>query len=507
MKKASIAISAVLAFSIHAVRADDEPKVVAQPLHIGALQEFGMVQEGLYYAGTEKSELRGNDWFDHFGAFLTKDVTIDDRLHLSGGIGGVFQFRKPETPGLGFKFHQRKGFFVGPTKAEVVYDFGEVGKPWLQVGAGMFGYKYNPEAYNLGEYLFRSGAYPTYQYTGGYVFVNSAGAQLQGLRTHMDLGNFKYDMLLFTETGLAPMYDWSWGHVVSYNVGEGLLSLGAGVNFQRLISVRPSRTANPAFANSYFDAAGETWVGHKEFYERPGLFYGVKADQLSAKDSAGNAVQIAQYRALAESYAKKAAFVDSIGSLPDAAKPSLKHYSAAGILVMARATVDPKKLIGEGLFGKEDLKLYTEIDILGVQNYPVFYEKVTDRMPIMVGFNLPGFNFLDLIAVQGEYIHSPWLNNTYHRGRDGMNIPYFPDPGDKNLSEADYNDVAAKDDIKWTLQVKKNLGKAVSLWAQASRDHLRVPSSLYFYGPQFDHNEVTMRGKQWYWMAQISWGI
>ncbi len=501
---AACSIFAVLTLS---ARAEDEPKIDAQPLHIGALQEFGYIVDGTYLAGTENAEFVHMDWVDHFGAFMTKDVTVEDRLHLSAGLGGIFQFRKPETVGLGFAFHQRKAFFVGPTKAEAVYDIGETGSPWLQLGAGMFGYKYNPQAANLGEYLFRSGAYPTYNYTGGYVIANSAGTGLEGFKALFRTGNFKADVLLFTETGLAPMYDWSLAGVVSYNVGNGLLDLGAGVNFQRFLQVRPSRTANPAFGNSYFEMGGQTYVGNKDFYDAPAIFYKNKADSLAAHDPVANAAAIAKYRAISTMDSTKAAVVDQVDALDDSLKPALKHYTAAAILLMARATLDPKKLLGSEIFGAEDLKLYAEVDVQGVKNYPVYYEKMTDRMPVMFGFNFPGFKFLDLIALQGEYLHSPWLNNTFQRGRSAYNTPYIPHATDPSLSKDEFNDAATKDDFKWTIQVKKNLGANVSLWAQAASDHLRMPSSFYFYGPQFDHNEVTALDNQWYWMAQISWGI
>ncbi len=507
MTKATIAACSISLLLTLSTRAEEEPKVEAQPLHIGALQEFGYIVDGTYLAGTEKSRFVHQDWVDHFGAFITKDVTVEDRLHLSAGLGGVFQFRKPETVGLGFAFHQRKAFFMGPTKAEAVYDIGETGKPWLQLGAGMFGYKYNPQAANLGEYLFRSGAYPTYNYTGGYVIANSAGTALEGFKALFRKGDFKGDLMLFTETGLAPMYDWSLAGVAAYSIADGLLDVGAGFNLQRLIPVRPSRTANPAFGNSYFDVNGETFVGQKEFYGNPARFYAARADSLTARDPVANAAKIADYRARAVSHAAKAAIVDSIQTLDDSARPALKHYSASAILLMARATLDVKKLFPSDVFGAEDLKMFAEVDVQSVQNHPVYYENITDRMPIMFGINLPGFKFLDLIAVQGEYLHSPWLNNTFQRGRNAFNTPYLPDPLDANLSKDDYNDAAAKDDFKWTVQLKKNLGGNVSLWAQAASDHLRMPSSFYFYGPQFDHNEVTALDNQWYWMAQISWGI
>ncbi len=507
MTKAILATYSIFALFSLSIGSESEPKIDAQPLHIGALQEFGQVVKGSYLAGVEDSKVTEMDWVDHFGAFLTKDVTIEDRLHISAGLGGVFQFRKPESVGSGFSFAQHKAFFVGPTKVEAVFDFGETGKPWLQIGSGMFGYKYNPQAVNLGEYLFRSGAYPTYNYTGGYVFVNSAGSGLQGFKALYHKGNFKADLLLFTEMGLAPLYDWSLASVLSYSVGDGLLDVGAGVNFQRLFQVHPSRTARRIPINSYFIVGGKTYVGMKEYYANPAQFYTKVADSLALRDSVGNASRIASLRNVVNGNRKDEVIVDSVLALDDSSRQGIKYYSAAATLLMARATLDVKKLFSSELFGSEDLKLFAEIDVQGVKNYPVFYEKMTDRMPIMFGMNLPGFKFLDLIALQGEYLHSPWLNNTFARGRSGANVPYLPNSSDKNLSNTEYNDAAANDDFKWTVQVKKNLGSNVSLWAQAASDHLRIPSSLYYYGPQFDHNEVTIKKDDWYLMAQISWGI
>lgn len=508
MNKTTIALCSVFVVFAQSVLAE-ELKVESKPLQIGALSEFGYINKGFYRIGTSEAMAANQDWVDHFGAFLTKEVTVEERLHLSAGIGGVFQFRKPEEPGTGFNKHQRKGFFSGPTKTDVVYDFGEIGNPWLQIGAGMFGYKYNPQAYNLGEYLFRAGGYPTYMYTGGYVQVNSAGAGLQGLKAHLHLGNFNYDMMLLTETGLAPLYDFSWAHVLSYKVADGLLDLGLGVNFQRLLSVRPSRTAAHRFENSYFEYKGKTYVGMKSYYENPAIFNKGKADELKALDSVANAVAIANYEKKAAAFNADAQIVGDLNALSDTAldKPKLNYISASAVLLMARATFDPKKLFEIGVLGPEDLKIYSELNVLGIKNYPIYYDKIIERMPIMVGINLPGFKVLDLIAVQGEYFNSPWLNNTSLRSRDRNNSPYMPGAGDKLLSKNEYNDAASKDNLKWSVLIQKNLGGNLSLRAQAANDHLHLPSSSFYVGPQFDHNEITVLPNHWYWMTQLSWGI
>jgi hypothetical protein len=510
-----------VAFALFALQAGDavceEPKIVSRPLSVGALQEFGYVVDGLYNAGGQNSVISRMEWVDHLGAFLTKEAVVNDRLFLSAGLGGIFQFRKPETVGLGFLYHQRKAFFIGPTKAEAVYHLGDPENPWLKLGTGMFPYKYNPDAVNLGEYLFRAGAYPTYSFTGGYAIVGNAGAQLEGFKANFQAGDFRADILLFTETTLAPLYDWSLGAVAEYTLGGGLLDIGAGVNFQHLLQVKPSRTARRLNKNSYFTYNGKDYTGYSDYYNYPAAYYTAKADALEASlgtaatqaDSARIQGQVDGFRAAAAPYAADGALVDILLNLPetDPGRPKLDHYSAAAVLLMARFSLDVKKLFDTDAFGPQDLKLYGEVNLLGVKNYPILYADRKARMPIMVGFNLPGFKLLDLIALQAEYQKSPWLNNTYQRGTASINLPYLPNSTDAVMSKVDYFDMKHKDDFKWSILLRKSLHRNVSLSAQFASDHLRLTSSQFYYGPQFDHNEVTAFENQWYWMTQLSWGI
>jgi hypothetical protein len=174
---------------------------------------------------------------------------------------------------------------------------------------------------------------------------------------------------------------------------------------------------------------------------------------------------------------------------------------------MGRASLDIKKLFGSDAFGPSDLKLYSEVAVLGIKNYPIFYDKLSERMPIMVGFNVPTFRFLDLFAIQVEQYKSRWLNNTAQIANGAIPLPVFPANGDSVASKDEWNDLATKDDLKWTVLVQKKLGNFITLSGQVANDHLRLVSARYFYGPQFDHNEVTVSKDHWYWMTQISWGI
>lgn len=495
MKKTTIAFAGIFWFGMSAASAEEEIKIVSKPLSIGALQEFGQLGRGIYKTGpSQRGDVWTYDWIDHFGAFITKEAVINERLFLTGGIGGVFQFRKPEVVDPGFPGSQRKGFFLGPTKAMADYHFGDPAKPKVTLGAGMFMYKYNGDAVNLGEYLYRSGAYPNYTVTGGYVLVNSAAANLQGAKSSLNFGNFKADILLTTETNLAPLYDWSLGAIASYTIADGLLDLGAGVNFKRLIQVKPSRTSPHTLANGYLTNGGKIYSTNLNYYDNQSEYY--KKKKTPAGDAKAALIQADR---------------DLIDSLLDPARtpvrPELNYYTSAGILMMARASLDIKKLFSSELFGPQDLKLYTEAALLGLKDYPVFFEKKSERMPIMVGFNLPGFKFLDLISVQVEQFKSPWLNNTAQIANQAIPLPHFPIASDTISSVTEWNDLATKDDFKWSILIQKKLGNYITWSAQAANDHMRLVSSRYYYGPQFDHNEITVSKSDWYWMTQLSWGI
>ena len=493
----------------------DDPNIELRPLSLGAFQELGAVYNGLHAAGDGSGSLHGMQWVDHFGAVLAAEAVVEERLTLRAGLGGVFQFRKPETVGSGFSFHQRKAFFLGPARTDAEYRFGDdPSDPWLTVGAGMFPYKYNPDASNLGEYLFRSRAYPTTVNTGGYVFIGSAGATLQGFQANYRRGNLKADVLLVTETELAPFYNWSLAFLASYTVADGLLDLGAGVNFQHLIPVRPSRTSAPSAGNSWFrdPVTGENVSGNSQYYRNSETYFRGRADELYASGAASDSGRADAYAARADADAARAARVDSLLALPAGQRPSLNNYTTQAVLLMARASLDVKKLVPDlaalGL-GPEDLKVYAEASVLGLENHPVFYEKITDRIPVMFGVNLPTFGVLDLLALQTEYFPNPWLNNTYSLaegdGKRVFNTPYLPGGNDEVLAGRVYEGLR-RDDWKWSLLARRAFGR-LTFSAQVARDHLRLPSSEFYYGAQYDPNEVTTFPDSWHWSTQVSWGL
>lgn len=528
------------------------PRVEWKPMSVGGMQEIGQLQKGIW---KDINEPFKDEWVDHLGVFFTREAIVEERLRITVGLGGIFQFPKPEVAQAEFGGSQYKAFFLGPTVAEGEYRFGGSPEPAFTLGMGMFPYKYNPDARNLGEYLFRSGPYPTFITTGGFSLINSAVANLQGFKARLSLGRFKADALLVTETALPPLYDWSLALVAGYATAGGFLEAGAGVNFKRLIQVRPSRTVPRTAGNAYF-RKDNTWYpgAPDEFIGRAG-FHEARAQENIGKAKAGLAAVNPEHPALAfladptaanldsayrhasdapaalpallaarENRIRKdgyAAVADSIkywtttDSVPDPvtganrpyAKPSMKYFSSEGVLLMGRVSLDLKKILpAAGSLGPQDLKVFAEAALLGVRDYEVYYTRRASRAPIMGGVNLPGFRLLDLICLQAEYFDSPYANNFLSLG-NAKATPYFPGGTNAEFSRSEYYDAARRDDWSWSLLLRKQLHPGLDLHAQFARDHIRTVGTDWFFGSRLEPNEILHVSGNWYWTLMASWSL
>lgn len=164
---------------------------------------------------------------------------------------------------------------------------------------------------------------------------------------------------------------------------------------------------------------------------------------------------------------------------------------------MGRITIDPKTLFDiDNLFGTEDLKLYGEVDVLGLKNYSYWYDDITERLPIMFGFNFPTFKLIDVLSLEAEYYKWPfetsYLNNIV---RNSNPLPDNAIGWDKNLYKYD--------DWKWSLYIKKTVFEGFSVTMQLARDHMH---ETYQDGYPWQ-GESVQRGNQWYWRAKFCYSL
>jgi len=328
----------------------------------------------------------------------------------------------------------------------------------LLVELGYFPFKYNQQSTNLGEYLFRSGTYPGWLITG---FEHSIDRpKLAGVHASYTVGStvsLKQDLIMNTELDVFPYRDIHLSYIATPSFGK-FLNLGIGVQFARLIALDHRKTT----------------LGTDPFY--------------------------------------KDRFEPIVGYIDTASGDTIR-YTFKGTKAMGRAMFDVKELLellgfGSRIFGKEDLKIYGEMALLGVKNYKGWYEKPNERIPMMVGFNFPAFKILDVLSVEVQRYKTPYINTQDYIWKASSAIPYVPgrvSPMDYDREWNDSTMAVTDDDIRWSIYASKQLGKHIRLSAQAACDH--TPKNWYTPWPapqSAKYSDIVPKNDDWYFMMRMS---
>ncbi len=370
---------------------------------------------------------------------------------------------------------------------------------------GYFPFKYNPQSTNLGEYLFRSGTYPGWLISGFEHSIDKP--KLAGVHTSYSFGSLfrlKQDLIVNTEIEALPYRDINFTYIVSPSVDK-IVDIGLGVELARLIVLDPKKTT----------------IGLNPTYKR---------------------------------------YEPKIGYFDTTTGETIK-YTFKGTKLMGRASLDIKALFGGGgdFFGREDLKIYGEMALLGVKNYPGWYNDPIERMPKMLGINwftnqflsycvLPGvmayglesveskklnkaitigtpgviigvgswfldrlFNInskLDIISIEIEHYPSPYVNAQDNIWKGSSAVPYIAGrPASAIMDYRNWNESMAvhDDDIRWSVYAAKNIGNHVRLSAQAACDH--TPKNWYTPWPapqSAKYSDILSKTSDWYFMMRMS---
>jgi hypothetical protein len=189
--------------------------------------------------------------------WFSKQTVINQRLLLKAGVGGLFYYVFPFNNDLGATNVRRSA--VSITELSATYAWGDLDSPSFELSVGQQPYKYNPDVKNLGEYVFRSQAYPTLVYGGSWNTIMSGGAvaDIWGarLRAYGLDGALKQDLLATFSVEISPLYDISLSYIASFNLG-GVLEVGAGINLNRVLPNRPSITTPKDDESTYFEWDG-----------------------------------------------------------------------------------------------------------------------------------------------------------------------------------------------------------------------------------------------------------
>jgi hypothetical protein len=429
------------------------------------------------YFGFEMNEIMSGR-FSHYGIFdhlwggnsvanLTFDAVLSERVRLLVTMEGKWWLGQFPTQYLSntkyglenykdFYLHQAQGIVSIINKENLSMDF----------SLGVIPYKYNPEARNLGEYLFRSLCYP------GVVFNNFdyPQADLSGLRLNYKqnttIGDITADVFALTERQTRPFGDISIAGVVDYKFKK-LIDFGIGLDMYRVIPVN-SKLTTPISTGSVYELRNPVY--------------------------------------------------DSLGNLTGNYRDST-CYTFSGTKLMARATIDPLFFLRDSHVGKllgEGGKIYGEIDILGLKSYPrndsilyngalvgqgnnpYGYDSLMNKMPIMVGINIPVPFLLDVCAVEVEYYQMRYADNYQYVFEAGLPLP-GPKYIDETSGKVPADAYSVGDNVKWSVYMKKNITRNVHIVAQLARDHQRwsIPGAQW--GQISDWDDICLRPNNWIW--------
>lgn len=177
------------------------------------------------------------------------------------------------------------------------------------------------------------------------------------------------------------------------------------------------------------------------------------------------------------------------------------YYSFAGVKPMVRLSFDPKPLLPfANIFGKEDLRIYAEAAVLGLQSYKILYTDMGQRTPVMIGFNIPAFKIFDVLSLQTEWYDSPYPNS-YTGIADGG--PPIPDPIPNDIMNSDPN-TYKKDSWKWSLYAKKTIAGHFSIIGQMARDHIFTEQS---FSDTRDRQETLIKNADWWWVLKLAYNL
>jgi hypothetical protein len=345
-------------------------------------------------------------------------------------------------------------------EARFTYLMGEKASPLLQVTGGLFHYNYDPNIKDLGLYLLRGSVYPGFLVSGFETKDVVPLSNILGLWFRNVSGILTSDLLVNCETELKPFFDLSLAYVGRAKVG-GFLTLGAGVNFYRLIpndSKSSHKPFNPVTETSDADA--------KNIYSRNFIY------------------------------------VDTVGARVDTT-----FLGFDGTKLMADFELDPKALMGIGSMGSEDLKLYGEAAVMGLsfdKAHKAIYGDVANRIPVMVGFNFPMFSYLDHLAMEVEWYGAKFRDDIYRlqpdferSQREVSPIPFdysqdVPGPKPKTYS---------RDNVKWAIHAAKTIQGHFKVSGQVSNDHFRP----YGTASRTSYEVATSTPKDWYWVTKIAY--
>lgn len=400
------------------------------PKGYGSL-ETGQIGHGYFKSSNGQFfEEISHIWQQRAFADIGFSALYRDMLRIDIAGEGLVAFSTPQIGKFPTTLQTRQFFYI--KTANALLTLGDPAGFSGEVQVGYFPYKYNKNVRNLGEYLFRTNPYPLVVYTD----FDYPQADLLGIRGHVQGLNrmVENDLIIHSELLAHPIQDWSLSDIFAVNLFNNGVTIGGGISAYHLFSVYQGKYMGGAMDPYYYP------------------------DNLDSTD--------------------RQSFSDT------AMERSAINY-------MGRLSCDLKTFIPLSIFGKNDLRLYGEVDILGWKNYPTFYENRNERIIWTFGFNIPGFKIIDLLNLEFEYCEnkSAFADQLFYAASGK--------PSYEPLMLKDYN--IKRVPWRWSLYIKKTIfDEHVGFITQIGRDHKKI-NFYYIDIAQMSFAEVLPTTKDWWW--------
>ena len=381
-----------------------------------------------------------------FGVRVYLDKSFSNRMRAVAGAGVIAGHMLPKNPSSNGGYAP---FVASPyiAEANLTSTLMDEESSKLDLRVGCFPFTYNHDSKDLGHYLLRAPVYPG--------IVNSGPSpNLLGFRVRYSIGNFKQDLLLKSETEIAPYFDLSPAYLAAYDAPA--FRIGAGVNLYRFFPIHKKVTDGkyvPKSGNLYPLANGETIAFH-------------------------------------------------------------------GTKLMAQAAFDPKVLMRSGeAMGPDDLKIYGEVALLGLDNdslHKSVYGDFLHRMPMMAGFNFPTFGLLDNLSIETEWYGARFSDDLsgYNAGYGSKQsplpvvIPVLDSSGQKAIGpdgKPVFENIS-RDNWKWSLQGAKTFQSQFQVSLKIANDHLRPGVYVGEDDARLPGVEsIMVASKDWYGMMRLAY--
>jgi len=408
--------------------------------------EAGEIEDG-HYGGNLNSELY-HLWIGHLYAglgvhakineYFSAIVSLESRIWYN--TSPLSAVRDNSTFGA-----PMQNFDITITNAEGILSFGNKEISELTIGIGRFEYKYNPQAQDFGEYMFRTGCYPSYIETN----FDLPLARLNGIIVSHKLFNWlRQDLLLTTMSDIEPFFNFSLSYIVDAAIGK-VFDVGAGISFSNLIPADEKNdmenSTHDYLTNGYIKTPGDTG-----YY----TFQGTKL----------------MFRFMFDP----------------------KRFFDVPIF----GETDGQIYLETAILGLQNYPKSNAIDTNNICN-PFGYDNIWEKIPVAIGFNIPTFKQLDVLSLEGE-----WFGSKYSDSYLNYTGAVTATPSGLGANENAYD--YTHDDWKWIIYGKKTILGGLSIIGLIGRDHLRTETYIKKYQ---DYEATLIKNSQWYWMLKIKYSF